>query len=81
MVIPPILQPPTPNIFTAKWGHTDICELLILAGARVDCVDREGRSPIDYATSAGQDSALRMLVEKPYEIAQAYINAEEKKQR
>jgi hypothetical protein len=47
----------------------------------VDCVDREGRSPIDYATIAGQDSALRMLVEKPYEIAQAYINAEEKKQR
>jgi hypothetical protein len=52
-----------------------------LANARVDSTDREGRSPIDYATSAGQDSALRMLVEKPYEIAQAYINAEEKKQR
>jgi len=44
---PPSASYSPPNITTgfplwfSRWGHADICELLILAGARVDCVDRE----------------------------------------
>lgn len=34
----------------AAGGRTKLCKMLLLAGARKNCYDKNGKSPIDYAT-------------------------------
>lgn len=44
-------------------GHTDICKLLLEAGARVDERDNEGRTALLFAVQENQLETIRLLVD------------------
>jgi ankyrin repeat protein len=41
--------------------HTATMEALVVAGASVDIADRDGRTPLDFATSRGYPKMIRLL--------------------
>jgi|GEM_PF-231699 len=45
----------------AKYGHTDIIELLIAAGVPIDCGDMSDQTPLMYAIKNGQLEVVKLL--------------------
>lgn len=48
----------------ARYGHADIIELLLEAGAGADSPDKWGQTPLHYASANGHEKAVRLLLDK-----------------
>ncbi len=54
----------TPINYAAMESHWEVVEFLLRAGANPHLVDATGRSALNYAREAGQDSVVQMIREK-----------------
>lgn len=54
---------PTPLMFAAKYGHTDVMKLLIEKGADVSIIDNGGENALSLATKHGHIASVRLLFE------------------
>lgn len=55
----------TPVTIAAKWAATAALEMLVAAGGDPATVDREGKSPLDWANERGRDDVARILRREP----------------
>lgn len=60
----------TPLHLAARYGYTDVCQLLIIKGAAVDAQDDDGETPLHEAVRGG-DTKICCLI-----LAQAYIEGQ-----
>ena len=51
----------TPLLEAARYGHNDICRVLIAAGANLKAKDRDGRTALMIAVQGGHDEVVRVL--------------------
>jgi ankyrin repeat protein len=54
-------QPTSPLHLAAVFGQTEMAQMLIAAGAVVNTIDEEGRSPIDIAIKEGHQAIVQLL--------------------
>ena len=54
---------PTPLMFAARYGHTDVMKLLIEKGADVSIIDNGGENALSLATKHGHIASVRLLFE------------------
>ena len=52
----------TPLILAAIGGHDDVCERLLVQGAKVGAKDRSGRTALSYAKRLGHEAVTRRLI-------------------
>ncbi|KAJ3313069.1 hypothetical protein HDU76_002728 [Blyttiomyces sp. JEL0837] len=50
-------------IYASCWGHSDVVEILLEAGAKVDERDKHGWTGLLWACSNGHDETARLLIE------------------
>jgi ankyrin repeat protein len=46
------------------WGHEAMAKLLVEKGAKLECVDTKGQTPLSYAAFTGREAVVKLLVEK-----------------
>ena len=51
----------TPLLEAARYGHDDICRVLIAAGANVKAKDRDGKTALMLAVQGNHDEVVRVL--------------------
>ena len=51
----------TPLLEAARYGHEDICRVLIAAGADVKAKDRDGKTALMLAVQGDHDQVVRVL--------------------
>lgn len=51
----------TPLLEAARYGHDDICRVLIGAGADVKAKDKDGKTALMLAVQGNHDDAVRVL--------------------
>ena len=51
----------TPLLEAARYGHEDICRVLIAAGADVKAKDKDGKTALTLAIQGGHDQVVRVL--------------------
>jgi len=51
----------TPLLEAARYGHDDICRLLIAAGADVKVKDKDGNTALMLAVQGNHDDVVRVL--------------------
>ena len=51
----------TPLLEAARYGHEDICRVLIAAGADVKAKDRDGKTALMLAVQGDHDEVVRVL--------------------
>lgn len=51
----------TPLLEAARYGHEDICRVLIAAGADVKAKDRDGKTALMLAVQGNHDDVVRVL--------------------
>ena len=51
----------TPLLEAARYGHEDICRVLIAAGADVKAKDKDGKTALTLAIQGGHDQVVRDL--------------------
>src|SRR5215211_1122088 len=51
----------TPLLEAARFGHEDICRVLIAAGADLKAKDREGKTALVLAVQGDHDEVVRVL--------------------
>jgi uncharacterized protein len=52
----------TPLIWTARYGHEDVAELLLARGAKIDAHDREGLTALMHAAFEGKAEVVNLLL-------------------
>lgn len=62
----------TPLLQASKWGHLEVCKLLIDAGADVNAINGDDWTPLLYAALHGYIEICKLLID-----AGADVNAEE----
>lgn len=51
----------TPLLEAARYGHDDICRILIAAGANLKSKDRDGKTALQLAIQGNHDDVVRVL--------------------
>lgn len=51
----------TPLLEAARYGHEDICRVLIAAGANLKARDRDGKTALTLAVQGDHDDVVRVL--------------------
>ena len=51
----------TPLLEAARYGHDDICRILISAGANLKSKDRDGKTALQLAIQGNHDDVVRVL--------------------
>jgi ankyrin repeat protein len=51
----------TPLLEAARYGHDDICRVLIAAGANLKAKDKDGKTALMLAVQGGHDEVVRVL--------------------
>ena len=51
----------TPLLEAARFGHEDICRILIAAGANLKSKDRDGKTALQLAIQGDHDEVVRVL--------------------
>ena len=51
----------TPLLEAARYGHEDICRVLIAAGANLKAKDRDGKTALMLAVQGNHDDVVRVL--------------------
>ncbi len=51
----------TPLLEAARYGHNDICRVLIAAGANLNAKDKDGKTALMLAVQGGHDEVVRVL--------------------
>jgi len=51
----------TPLLEAARYGHDDICRVLIAAGADVKAKDKDGKTALMLAVQGNHDDVVRLL--------------------
>ena len=51
----------TPLIEAARYGHDEICRILIAAGANLKAKDRDGKTALQLAIQGDHDDVVRVL--------------------
>jgi len=51
----------TPLLEAARYGHNDICRILIAAGADVKAKDHDGKTALMLAVQGNHDEVVRVL--------------------
>jgi len=51
----------TPLLEAARYGHDDICRVLIAAGADLKAKDKDGKTALMLAVQGGHDEVVRVL--------------------
>jgi len=59
----------TPLQYAATDGNLDAVRLLIAAGAKVDCVDSQGRTPLMWAASKGKAQVVQELLKHGADVS------------
>ncbi|KAJ3075189.1 hypothetical protein HDU98_008915 [Podochytrium sp. JEL0797] len=49
--------------YAACWGHAHVAALLLAAGAEVDCTDRNGWTPLIWASANNHDVIVQLLLD------------------
>ena len=56
--------------YACESGHTEVAEILLHSGARIDQPENEGRTPLMKAARAGHTCTVRYLISKGSESKQ-----------
>jgi len=51
----------TPLLEAARYGHDDICRILIAAGANLKSKDKDGKTALQLAIQGNHDEVVRVL--------------------
>ena len=51
----------TPLLEAARFGHDNICRMLIAAGAKLNAKDRDGKTALQLAIQGNHDEVVRVL--------------------
>jgi ankyrin repeat protein len=51
----------TPLLEAARYGHDEICRILIAAGANLKAKDRDGKTALQLAIQGNHDDVVRVL--------------------
>ena len=51
----------TPLLEAARYGHEDVCRMLIAAGANLKSKDRDGKTALMLAVQSNHDEVVRVL--------------------
>jgi ankyrin repeat protein len=53
----------TPLLESARYGHEDICRVLIAAGANLKAKDKDGKTALMLAVQGNHDDVVRVLTQ------------------
>ena len=65
----------TPLHWAARWGHTEVAQALLEAGADVNAKNELGQTPLDMAAEEGEIDMILLLAKAAQAQAQAEAQA------